>query len=208
MTRKWWSAIERGDADAVSHLLNKHPKYLHAINLYKEDGLNKAIEYGQVEIARILISAGADVNSISELGSTLLMNAAAKVNPTGLQLLLQAGAAVNMVDRENWSALIYACFGGYAVSIKMLLEAGADKHVQTIDGWNALQIVSEQNHTNCIKLLLDEDMNINDLFQTNSDLSMIFGDPEIQAKTENRLHELSPENLMCWKKHRIQRLFC
>jgi ankyrin repeat protein len=61
-----------------------------------------------VDVIRLLIDAGADVNAVVDnCGSTLLISASCKSNPDVVRLLIDAGANVNLKDRDGKNALYY-----------------------------------------------------------------------------------------------------
>lgn len=87
-----------------------------------------------VEIARLLLSAGANPNfvSVSKHGvpvASLLMVAAKAGNREVVRLLLDAGARVNDVHSFGTS-LTEAAEGGDVETARMLLEAGADRQLR------------------------------------------------------------------------------
>jgi ankyrin repeat protein len=73
---------------------------------------NTALTYaardGFIEIARLLIDHGADVNWIDGEGVTPLILAAFKDHPDLSQLLLDHGADPSVIDQWNRTALDYA----------------------------------------------------------------------------------------------------
>ena len=88
---------------------------------------------GHIEIARILIEAGADVNFQDWQGHTALMYASGaryswlegNINPEVVRLLLDAGADVNAKNKWGRTALHFALRRKHSEIEKMLREAGA-----------------------------------------------------------------------------------
>lgn len=106
--------------------------------------LNRAAFRGNADAARLLLDAGADVESMDGAGTAALWRAAAGGHDTVVQLLLERGADVNVRDQGDtdiygpWvlyygealsthgTALSRATYYSYSSTIRLLLEAGAD----------------------------------------------------------------------------------
>ena len=120
----------------------------------KARSLAAAASYGDVELARILIAGGADVNHRGDGGRTVLMLAAAggfhvpcgndplvtsyPGNAGLVGSLLAAGARTEDRDEEGNTALMFAARSGRSRSAELLLGAGAGVHTQNRYGWTAL----------------------------------------------------------------------
>ncbi|MBR5609337.1 MAG: ankyrin repeat domain-containing protein [Elusimicrobiaceae bacterium] len=81
-------------------------------------------------IARILLSAGANVNAKDDFGNTALLAACDKDKNGVIKVLLAAGANVNAKDSNGNTPLLEACFWGKKDAVKVLLAAGADVNVK------------------------------------------------------------------------------
>ena len=101
-----------------------------------------------VRVLRLLLTHGADVNSLNRWQETALMHAAAgNKNIEIIRALLQAGADVNAVDQGNETALIKAVRWRYPVEPKvvaLLLDAEADVNVRDDDGKTAYDYARER----------------------------------------------------------------
>lgn len=91
----------------------------------------EAVISGDVDNARKLLSAGADIETRDEQGATLLMLACHSGNLAIAKALLEAGAQVNASDERGWTPLMKAVYNadmdrGFADVVQVLIDAGAD----------------------------------------------------------------------------------
>jgi ankyrin repeat protein len=139
--------IETGNKSVVEEIIDKYQKGFDAygneinnidiVNIELDDNssspLYLATEYGQYNIAKILIENGADVNWQDSLGTTILMRACALMykrfgNNKIPKLLLENGANVNIKNHLGQSALIQVCRENTMPNqvIQLLVEHGAN----------------------------------------------------------------------------------
>lgn len=89
-----------------------------------DTALMRAARYGYLEIVKVLIKAGADVNAKSSRGSALIF--AAKYGHIEIiNMLIKAGADVNVKDVYGETALMKAAKSSNAETVNVLLNAGA-----------------------------------------------------------------------------------
>ena len=97
--------------------------------------------YGNhVDVARLLVEAGADVNhkDVTEQSAYLISTSEVGDDPRLLDLMLASGARVQAKDSFNGTGLIRAAERGFPVIIDRLLDAGIQvDHVNEL-GWTAL----------------------------------------------------------------------
>lgn len=87
-----------------------------------------------IELTKLLIDNGADVNLVSSLG-TPLMNAVTNIwNLDIVKMLIDAGADLNATDKTGKTALFYAYASSNDDVIKLLIEKGADVSIKDIEG--------------------------------------------------------------------------
>ena len=77
-------------------------------NFMGDTVLHTVCSWGDVDAARLLVSSGADVNSVGDQGATPLFNAIIGKNYEVVSLLLDAGADPNRKNDYNRSVLDYA----------------------------------------------------------------------------------------------------
>ncbi len=89
-----------------------------------------AAKAGQIEIVRVLIEAGADVNLRIIQSRTALMWAAQQGNEEMVQMLIKAGANVNAALKTGQTAIRWATDGNHGKVVDLLVEAGAKVGIQ------------------------------------------------------------------------------
>ena len=86
-----------------------------------------AIRHGHNDIARLLMDAGASVDSaVDGDGTALDRSSHAKANVEQAETLIRAGADVNQAVRGDGNPLIMAAMRGHYEMTELLLTAGAD----------------------------------------------------------------------------------
>lgn len=119
--------------------------------------LHVAVSEGNLEIARILIDHGADVEAVSEQqGSRALHLAAQFGDATMLALLLDSRADIEARDGYQGTPLLRAAAGGNADVVRLLLDRGAEIHAREGKyGATPLHEACFQGRFDVVKLLLD-----------------------------------------------------
>ena len=114
---------------------------------------------GNLEIARLLLEAGANKDAHDRKGNTALTLAAENGHVEVTQLLLEAGANTDAHDRKGNRALTLAAENGHVEVTRLLLEAGAHKDLKASDGYTALMVAAENGHVEITRLLLEAGAN-------------------------------------------------
>jgi ankyrin repeat protein len=146
-------------------------KVLAAANMPIEEAVNAkdswgntpltiAAEYGQYEMAKMLLDKGANVNAQGHLGNAL-QAASAGGHEQVVKMLLDKGADVNARGGVYGNALQAASLGGHEQVVKLLLDKGSDVNARGGVYGNALQAASDRGHEQVVKMLLDKGADVN-----------------------------------------------
>jgi ankyrin repeat protein len=147
-------AIRTADKSAVRSLLQKHVD----VNVAEADGttaLYWAVEKNDVEIAQLLIRAGARPNARTRYGATPLTMASLNGNAGLIEMLLEAGADANTATAEGETVLMTAARTGIAPAVKVLLDHGANPNLrESYRGQSALMWAASEGHLQAVETLI------------------------------------------------------
>lgn len=140
-------AVESGDVALVTELLDANPRLVDAQdeNQYQDLPLHIAAATGNLEIARLLLSHGAEVDSHDSDRSTPLHVAAVRRQPEMVALLLAKGADPVFQDNNGAWSLTFAASSRDSLSVHYLIEAGAPLDLVTANGMTLLHYAARTN---------------------------------------------------------------
>jgi ankyrin repeat protein len=149
-------AVQRGDRAEVAKLLGEKAD----VNAAQGDGmtaLHWAAFRDDVDVVRLLIQAGANVQAQTRLGGqTPLLMAAKNGDAAMINLLLYAGADAKSPDSLGTTPLMIAAASGNADAVKALLDHGAEINgKETAHGQTALMFAAALNRSAAAKVLLE-----------------------------------------------------
>lgn len=120
-----------------------------------EGELAAAVSRDDIEQARQLISAGANVNRKESNGKTALFAAVENSNLEMIELLLNSGAKVNVRSKEKETALMQIDDDAPPELIRLLVRYGADVNRVSNDGDTVLIRVARYENTELLRALID-----------------------------------------------------
>ena len=151
-------AIKNGEVEIIDLFVRAN------FNIHPTDDngtppLHIALKMGYVIIAKILLSAGVDVNEKDKLGLTPLMLACGK--PTFgyreiAETLIKKGAHINVRDTLGYTPLLLALSGGTIDIAELLINKGADVSARTRKGDTPLALAHKAQSTEVIALLISK----------------------------------------------------
>ena len=119
-------AAMRNDAEAVRSLLRSGAD----VNTAQGDGMSAlhwAAHHGNLDMARVLVHAGANLEATTRVGAfTPLLVASMAGEAEAVEALLRAGADPQAATTTGETALHFAARGGSVASVEALVAAGAD----------------------------------------------------------------------------------
>ncbi|MBC8244910.1 MAG: ankyrin repeat domain-containing protein [Verrucomicrobia bacterium] len=118
-------AAAKGDAIAVQAFLRRGVKVDVPGPLHQSTPLHWAAGAGKVNTMEMLISLGADVDSLSDSDATPLHQAVLHNRPEAVELLIRSNADLNARNKSGHTPLDYATANGWDALARLLQSAGA-----------------------------------------------------------------------------------
>ncbi len=149
-------AAMAGDAGTVRALIAGGAD----VNAAQGDGmtaLHWAAFHDDLELARVLIDAKADVGPTTRIGHIRpLSMAATNGSAAMIDLLVEAGAVVNLATSTGATPLMAAATAGSVDAVRRLVDQGAFVNArETANGQTALMFAAWENRGDVIALLID-----------------------------------------------------
>jgi ankyrin repeat protein len=153
-------ATKARDRQAVRALIEQHAD----VNAPQADGataLHWAAHWDELELADLVIKAGARVNAANDYGVTPLVLACTNGSAAMVAKLLKAGANPNLALQSGETALMTAARSGSVETVNALLAAGADVNAkETARGQTALMWAAAEGHAGVIRALTEHGADI------------------------------------------------
>ncbi len=147
-------AAMNGNRDAVRALLKEGAD----VNTTQADGmtaLHWAAQKGDVELAKVLLYASANLKAATRIGGyTPLLIASKNGDAAMIETLAQAGADTNATTINGTTPLMLAAAAGKAPAVKALLDHGADVNAkEAVKGETALTFAAAFGRADVIRVL-------------------------------------------------------
>lgn len=155
-------AAYNGDLETTRQLLKHNPNLVFVKDKEGFTPLHSAASHGYVEIAKLLLANGADVNARINKGDAPMHYAAWHGRKEIVQLLLLNKADINIRDGIGRTPLYDAAANGQIDVIAVLLASNADVNITTPGGYTALSVAASDGHEDVVRLLIDNGANVND----------------------------------------------
>ena len=107
--------------------------------------LGLAVDKGRLDVIKLLVDHGANLEMQDERTLTPLQVAAPGGSRTVVEYLLKKGAKVDSQDNKGKTALIYAAQNGWVQNVKLLLKYGANKSIKGNDKKTAYDVAKSNN---------------------------------------------------------------
>ena len=117
--------------------------------------LHIAIFVRNLDMVKLLLHHGANVNETDIENRTPLFEACLMGDEVIVSFLLECGANTNIRDEQEHSPLMCACQCGSIVIVKMLLQNGALQSFKDKTGLSALGHATKRGHRDIVKLFLE-----------------------------------------------------
>jgi ankyrin repeat protein len=170
----WWIRSERpsqprgtclhyatlsGLPDLVKFLVTEFKLDLNARGFFDDvTPLHLASRDGRVEVARVLLEYGANVNARDISKWTPLRHALDKGHVKVAQVLIKNGADVGAQGLDEWMPLHWASRHGQAELVQVLLEHGATMDAKDVYGWTPCRRALDEGHVEVVQVLFQHSL--------------------------------------------------
>ncbi len=162
LNEELYQATKAGDCSAVEAFIKKGAD-LHlyeGIALHQHDNdentpLHVSAYHGYLDIVKLLIASGSEVNFRNRRKQTPLHLAVLNGHVEVIKYLLDKGADINTVENEGGSPISWAAYTGQSKIVKLLMKIGANVHGKDHVNNSALHWAAYKGHTDIVELLVN-----------------------------------------------------
>jgi ankyrin repeat protein len=151
-----YAAARRGDIAQVSALIDRGADPNEAGDEHGTTAMTTASFLGHVEVVRLLLERGADIDRPNKFGARPLFSAANNAKLRVIQVLLKAGASLSVESDDGLTAFMHAATST-PETVRMFLKHGVDVNAVSSKGYTALQCaaINDLHGPAIIPLLLE-----------------------------------------------------
>jgi len=163
----WMNAITNDDAERLEELFAQNdPVLLLSVTASSgKSALMVAAKTGNLNLAKSLVMAGADVNEVTDTQGTPFMFAVLGGHQNVARWLLEHGADINTIGSNGWTALTIAAAKGRVRLLQWLISEGADTQVRDVYRFTPLLRAVDNGYVEAAAVLLslvETDVNAKD----------------------------------------------
>ncbi|GAB1437838.1 ankyrin repeat domain-containing protein [Providencia sp.] len=130
-------------------------------NTLAQDFLTAA-EQGQLELLKICLEKGVDINITNRQGRTAIVNASLNKHYECVSFLINAGADINKQDQTCFNPFLLSCLNNDLTLLRLVLPAKPNLDLLTRFGGVGITPASEKGHVEIVRELLEKtDINVN-----------------------------------------------
>lgn len=156
---QFFVAILADNIDLASELLDKNDFDPDSFFRGRFGLLHTAVWNRRGDIAKLLISAGADVNAREDLtGKTPIFNACSYET---IKDLIDAGADVNVQDKYDLNTILHGQYFQHSI-VNLILNSGFDVNLKNRMGWNILHYHTAKGHHWLLEDMLNAGIDVDD----------------------------------------------
>lgn len=158
---------EYAEFEKIFYLIIEKGTDLDIGNSYGKTALMNACQYNKKDIAKLLLSKGADINSQKKDGGNDVLiyyvrNKRGKADISFLEYLLSKGADINYKTKNGHSGFLQSIRSNDIDIIEFFLLKGCDINSKDKDGNSTLIIAVESGREKSVEFLISKGANIND----------------------------------------------
>lgn len=156
-------AVKKNDVETARRMIAAGADVNAAYDEYENRSLLDVSYQGNLDLVKMLVEAGADVNLSDGSGVVPLVRAIVSWHETDevVKYLIECGANVNACEGESWTPLEAAVHENASDIVKILLKAGANPQIFSEKGEYSLVTAADWGYVDIVKMLLDAGANPN-----------------------------------------------
>ncbi|XP_059139290.1 serine/threonine-protein phosphatase 6 regulatory ankyrin repeat subunit C-like [Physella acuta] len=163
------------------------------INVLLVGAKMEAVSCCHIEIVKLLVSSGADVNLVDEDGSSLLIKAVLSKQMKIVNFLIEKKVNIDQADDSRSTALHYACRSNNLEIVKLIVNAGAKVEGYNNESYTPFSEACKISQIDMMELLIKAGSDINCLYSTEEEFRS-FPHLDLTANTSNGKN-VTPSNI-------------
>jgi ankyrin repeat protein len=154
-------AAAKGEISIVKSLLAADAKLINSLDNYNRTPLHWACRIDNIELVRLLIEQGSDLNRMDMNGIAPIHSLASRGFVKAAELLIERGANINIQDKFGLvTPLHMASIAGHYQMVVLLTEKGADANITDKSEKTILHSATQNNQLKVIEYIISEYPNL------------------------------------------------